>query len=143
MGWLRGVDLNHRPLGYEPNELPDCSTPRIDDNNRAMERQTRELASPRFLAKILSLASARNMLYTDAVMHPPVRMSGCGKAISRWRLRASGPHFQVLSFHFRIPIRGLIVLVPKGFKGLGQFQLSFRIKLAERNFGRSKILAEK
>src|SRR2546429_4329208 len=27
--WLRGVDLNHRPLGYEPNELPDCSTPRV------------------------------------------------------------------------------------------------------------------
>ena len=26
-GWLRGVDLNHRPLGYKPNELPDCSTP--------------------------------------------------------------------------------------------------------------------
>src|SRR5205807_2078980 len=25
--WLRGMDLNHRPLGYEPNELPDCSTP--------------------------------------------------------------------------------------------------------------------
>src|SRR6185437_10491138 len=30
-GWLRGVDLNHRPLGYEPNELPDCSTPHQDD----------------------------------------------------------------------------------------------------------------
>ena len=38
--WLRGVDLNHRPLGYEPNELPDCSTPRIDDNNRCQRRQT-------------------------------------------------------------------------------------------------------
>ena len=33
-GWLRGVDLNHRPLGYEPNELPDCSTPHSDDSNR-------------------------------------------------------------------------------------------------------------
>ena len=31
--WLRGVDLNHRPLGYEPNELPDCSTPRSHHSN--------------------------------------------------------------------------------------------------------------
>ncbi len=27
--WLRGLDLNQRPLGYEPNELPGCSTPRL------------------------------------------------------------------------------------------------------------------
>ena len=27
---LRGRDLNPRPPGYEPDELPDCSTPRYE-----------------------------------------------------------------------------------------------------------------
>ena len=38
--WLRGMDLNHRPLGYEPNELPDCSTPQLDSNAPSLGRQT-------------------------------------------------------------------------------------------------------
>jgi hypothetical protein len=28
---LRGQDLNLRPSGYEPDELPGCSTPHIND----------------------------------------------------------------------------------------------------------------
>jgi len=39
-GWLRGMDLNHRPLGYEPNELPDCSTPQRHGSATAGARQT-------------------------------------------------------------------------------------------------------
>ncbi len=26
VNWLRGVDLNHRPLGYEPNRVSDSIT---------------------------------------------------------------------------------------------------------------------
>ena len=29
--WLRGTDLNRRPQGYEPCELPGCSTPRYQN----------------------------------------------------------------------------------------------------------------
>src|SRR6186997_2050387 len=40
--WLRGGDLNPRPLGYEPNELPDCSTPRhvVSGTDRTYELPT-------------------------------------------------------------------------------------------------------
>ena len=30
--WLRGRDLNPRPSGYEPDELPGCSTPHLEIN---------------------------------------------------------------------------------------------------------------
>ncbi len=32
--WLREPDLNQRPSGYEPDELPDCSIPRPIDRSK-------------------------------------------------------------------------------------------------------------
>ena len=33
------MDLNQRPLGYEPNELPGCSIPRCNMTNKLAEKE--------------------------------------------------------------------------------------------------------
>ncbi len=38
LSWLRGPDLNQRPSGYEPDELPGCSTPRLEERNYSKKR---------------------------------------------------------------------------------------------------------
>ena len=46
--WLRGLDLNQRPLGYEPNELPDCSTPRLKNESVARKGPSLQLLATVF-----------------------------------------------------------------------------------------------
>ena len=56
--WLRGRDLNPRPSGYEPDELPGCSTPRLETYYVGLAREgklkVRWLIPP---AKIASAAA--------------------------------------------------------------------------------------
>ena len=53
--WLRGLDLNQRPSGYEPDELPNCSTPRYvsrhSDGSYTIT-QLRRKCNPFFLRKL-------------------------------------------------------------------------------------------
>jgi hypothetical protein len=55
--WLRGLDLNQRPSGYEPDELPGCSTPR-DENT--WDINSLQIEKPFHLHETyLSLAASR------------------------------------------------------------------------------------
>jgi hypothetical protein len=63
---LRGLDLNQRPLGYEPNELPDCSTPRLSGPQRAAGSHQ----SPDTIRPNGALSGAETRARTGMGFHP-------------------------------------------------------------------------
>jgi hypothetical protein len=56
--WLRGLDLNQRPSGYEPDELPGCSTPRLNYVGTDHEIKLKDDPAPHRLRDRLKLAPA-------------------------------------------------------------------------------------
>ncbi len=70
--WLRESDLNRRPLGYEPNELPDCSTPHIQysEGDSSVSRMFRpltvEIGADLLLGRLISLVGEQRALPFDS-----------------------------------------------------------------------------
>ncbi len=62
--WLRGQDLNLRPSGYEPDELPGCSTPRQGD---FIVREIRFVFLSRFGGDLLSHVLRRSTIGAAAL----------------------------------------------------------------------------
>ena len=56
--WLRGLDLNQRPSGYEPDELPGCSTPRLEYANADDEIKLKVLLTGTAFREIPKIGSS-------------------------------------------------------------------------------------
>ena len=73
------MDLNHRPLGYEPNELPDCSTPHPYPIAAQVERQIIPAASSPVRARRATLVASRSS-WTSASSRAYSSPPGCKSA---------------------------------------------------------------
>jgi hypothetical protein len=75
--WLRGRDLNPRPLGYEPNELPDCSTPRQSQTNPRIPPISARLSeTQRFQIRNRKSEIRNSLVGLGRVELPTSRLSG-------------------------------------------------------------------
>src|ERR1700710_878219 len=77
-GWLRGKDLNLRPLGYEPNELPDCSTPHNYPSVVLRNRQSiwQFLMPAIYLAPVARAASRLRIWFITSAARNGLRRTG-------------------------------------------------------------------
>ena len=69
MFWLRGLDLNQRPSGYEPDELPGCSTPR--------QLCSKRLGQPGCFGLPVPLRFTGRLLHPASIMFEALKQPGC------------------------------------------------------------------
>jgi MFS transporter, FHS family, glucose/mannose:H+ symporter len=80
--------LNQRPLGYEPNELPDCSTPHSYGNNHGEQGQTtarHDLAIEQFAVRRVQWLGSMPHDGTRRMLRMPETSHSAAKAL-RFRL---------------------------------------------------------
>ncbi len=89
--WLRGLDLNQRPLGYEPNELPGCSTPQSECNkpSRAGSNSQRATPEPPLYSPLSSAPRHLCRLHPCQRFLPQLTPAQPHRSFPAWRKRAT------------------------------------------------------
>ena len=103
--WLRGLDLNQRPSGYEPDELPDCSTPRylfdcLKRRRRHMSAWLSSLMRPEGRVAADGRSALRSPLGFDGIS-PLDACAGDDKAAARGIPAAA---FETCEWVYTVPI---------------------------------------
>ena len=104
---LRGLDLNQRPQGYGPCELPDCSTPRLyctsirqkinlcPTNHYISYSKTIETIEESIVSIVLRSSDFKA---NQSQLHLPPIGQKCGR-LGYWNRRDVWFHFKILTFY--------------------------------------------